>query len=63
MYKKEKIVKYYENHIKANYTNSINNFFQDTVTPQIWKEIEVDPDYINDILGQSINPDKRPIPT
>lgn len=58
MYKKEKIVKYYENHIKSNYTNSINNFFQDTVTPQIWKEIEEDPDYINDILGQSIDPDK-----
>ena len=58
MYKKEKIVKYYENHIKSNYTNSINNFFQDTVTPQIWKEIEEDPDYINDILGQSINLDK-----
>jgi hypothetical protein len=61
MYKKEKIVKYYENYIKSNYTNSINNFFQDTVTPQIWKEIEEDPEYINDILhpsGQSINLDK-----
>lgn len=57
MYKKEKIVKYYENYIKKNYT-SINNFYQDTVTPQIWKEIEEDPDYINDILGQSIDPDK-----
>ena len=57
MYKKEKIVKYYENYIKKNYT-SINNFYQDTVTPQIWTEIEEDPDYINDILGQSINPDK-----
>ena len=61
MYKKEKIVKYYENYIKKNYTNSINNFYQDTVTPQIWTEIEEDPDYINDILhpsGQSIDPDK-----
>ena len=57
MYKKEKIVKYYENYIKENYT-SINSFYQDTVTPQIWKEIEEDPEYINDILGQSINPDK-----
>ena len=61
MYKKEKIVKYYENYIKSNYTNSINNFFQDTVTPQIWKEIEEDPEYINDILkpdDKPINPDK-----